>query len=454
MSATVAQAQGLVGYANSTSEPAGGVFTNPANIAGYRYKADINIVTANGLFTSNAIGLNLFRPSDKSFTLLDNSGDKQIYANVDLMLPSFIYALDKNQSFGFTSRFRFLANEGGMSEDLLSIIANKEGINLNREITEPNTAVNLHGFFDLGLSYGAVVFQNKRHMVKAGLTLKLYIGVAAGSFQLSNGLLQLADSATFLKATGRLASLYSTGMDKVYNGDYGKLSSNAFGYGIDFGVVYEWKKEDPERYESKYIVRAGIAVSDLGQLRYATSSNSAIYNVNLPNGLSINELLGQGYTFTSLTDYIGYLKTMRNDAFQTESEPAHFSVALPAYIRTTIDYNFYKNFYVNLNIGINLKNEDSYGAQYSDVYTISPRWEGKEVSVYSPVGYSSSGRVDWGAGVNFGVLFVGSGSLFSSLISKNVASLDVYFGLHVPIGDTWIPKKHKIKPPVVEGPSY
>jgi outer membrane protein OmpA-like peptidoglycan-associated protein len=83
---------------------------------------------------------------------------------------------------------------------------------------------------------------------------------------------------------------------------------------------------------------------------------------------------------------------------------------------------------------------------YVSTVTVTPRLEKKWVSVYSPVSYNVNGQLNWGAGIRFGPVFVGSGSVLSSLFKQRLQTADAHIGLTIPIfqhGKNQDDKKHK-----------
>jgi outer membrane protein OmpA-like peptidoglycan-associated protein len=70
---------------------------------------------------------------------------------------------------------------------------------------------------------------------------------------------------------------------------------------------------------------------------------------------------------------------------------------------------------------------------YITTFTVTPRLEKKWFSIYSPVSYNVQGQLAWGAGARLGPLFVGSGSVLSSLFKNRIQHADVHIGITVPI---------------------
>ena len=65
---------------------------------------------------------------------------------------------------------------------------------------------------------------------------------------------------------------------------------------------------------------------------------------------------------------------------------------------------------------------------YITTVTITPRLEKKWISIYSPVSYNVEGQLNWGAGVRIGPVFVGSGSVVSSMLKSKITSADAHVG--------------------------
>jgi len=429
----------------------GGVFANPAGIIGNHFTTDINAIAGNAGITTNAIGLRLFADSgDKRYAVLDYAGAKELYANFDVYLPSFVAAIDEVQAIGITTRARVVAGATGVSNELFRFMAGDTARAPTVALAQLPAAVNVHAFVDIGASYARILFENDEHIFKFGATAKLYLGLAAGSLRVRDGELLLLDNNTVGHAGGTFEAVYSDGFNRVYDGKFSELKPEAFGFGMDFGIVYEWKdmRYPIEEDETRYKLRVGIAVTDIGSLKYKTAPHAATYRVDIAH-VKQYDLLNRG--FASMSEYVEYMKS--KGYFATEDEPVTLRAPLPAYLRVTADYNAGNNFFVNLRAGVSLASAGGRGATYAGMLTLAPRWEHRDISLYSPVGYAfATRRLSWGVGVNTDYIFIGSGNLFSNLLSKNLAAMDVYVGIHVPLGGLYAKPAVKAKPvPVREG---
>src|SRR5687767_2723037 len=88
---------------------------NPANVAGSKYKIDINLVSASMLAGTNAYELDKKKLFHFDFSDLregthyfksQNTDKKKLWVNTDIMGPSFMMSLSPKSGLGFTTRLR------------------------------------------------------------------------------------------------------------------------------------------------------------------------------------------------------------------------------------------------------------------------------------------------------------------------------------------------------------
>jgi outer membrane protein OmpA-like peptidoglycan-associated protein len=107
---------------------------------------------------------------------------------------------------------------------------------------------------------------------------------------------------------------------------------------------------------------------------------------------------------------------------------------LPTAVHFNVDYEIYKRLFINGDLVFNmLAATNPVSPNYITTLTVTPRLEKKWVSIYSPVSYNVQGQLTWGAGIRVGPLFMGSGSVLSSLFKQRVQTADVHIGLSIPI---------------------
>ncbi|MEO0900763.1 MAG: DUF5723 family protein [Bacteroidota bacterium] len=108
--------------------------------------------------------------------------------------------------------------------------------------------------------------------------------------------------------------------------------------------------------------------------------------------------------------------------------------SLPTALHLDVDWSFTKNLYLNLGTDLALASRTNIKTNsIANEVSLTPRYESRLFSVYSPLRIFQGQGVLWGLGLRLGPLYVGSGSLFSTLLSDEVDGTDVYAGLKVPI---------------------
>ena len=466
------QAQTYVGYTYSNLEGVSGAVFNPASIAGTMYQVDVNLFSGNvgiwnNAFTAKSSSLFKLKFSDweegNQYFKSTGNGPKNLFANIDVIGPSFMFSINSKHAVGFTSRFRFLANEENLSGDIFQYFGGNSGAPIyGRTFQQSDLRANIHAFADFGLTYGAVVFENYNHKIKAGLTAKWVFGLGAGSFTADNINVNLANSSTFGALNGSVSAAYSRGIDDLIgdnlNGDLFDYIG-ARGFGLDLGVAYEWTTNANRENIStsswykptSYKLRAAVSVSDIGRLNYDVSPNSASYRLAVPAGTAVTDF---DLNNQSLDQYLADLRTK---GYLTSGTVNDLKVSLPTLLRANVDWQAWKGLYVNLDGAFNLLSKDAVGARYLSSVALTPRYESSWFSIYSPLSYGfrsfngdyANENISWGFGFNVGIIYVGSSSVFSNLIRNEVRNADIHVGLHIPFFRS---KASKAKP--VEQPVY
>ena len=168
-------------------------------------------------------------------------------------------------------------------------------------------------------------------------------------------------------------------------------------------------------------------MTDLGSVNFTSSPNANLYN-DRGRSQYPRAAIKYGEPFDQ---YITRLQT--SGLVVAKSVPANINVKLPTALHLNVDYNIYKKLFIDADVLLNtVANSNQLTPNYITTFTVTPRLEKKWFSVYSPVSYNVQGQLNWGAGVRMGPLFVGSGSVMSSLFSR-IQHADVHIGLTIPI---------------------
>ena len=443
----VMKAQSYVGFHSDNYNGVHGVLFNPANIVDSRFKTDINIVSGSALLVNDYFAVDFNNIDSDTFDGDENTKktpmkNNNLFGNVDIMGPSFMFNINKNNSVAIFTRARVVANVSEINGELFEKFENEfdEGKDFN--INEGDFYGTAHGWAEVGVSYATVLLNKEQHFLKGGLSVKYLQGLGFYSAEGNNVKFDYDVDGTVIpgtagQTTGSIDSngeaAYSNSINfKDDSGDF-EVVDGATGFGVDFGFVYEWRpnykayktsNKDKNSFgfkdKNKYKLKVSLSVTDIGSISYKESEKNS-YNID---GADINE-----DTFNSFDNLDDLLENLYTETKTTED----ISISLPTALHAAVDYNINNKFYVNLNYDANVRAVRGNTNSIVSNVSVTPRFESKWFSFYSPIGLNKYSDFSWGAGLRAGPLFVGSGSVLSNLISKESKNADVYVGLKIPI---------------------
>ena len=432
----VIQSQSYIGYLEDNYNGVHGIISNPANIADSRLKMDINLVGISALYGNDYIGFNLGDAFSNYSAVFDNaetfpSTDNFLAFNVDVMGPSVMLSINQNSSLAIFTRGRGVFNLIDANGNLLE----KEGgfdENDDFSLVEDDILGSFAAWGEIGATYARVLLNDEQHFIKGGLSGKIIQGI--GNVYIDGtGITVDYDSGTRQVTTTGEIHLGDTGnIDE--NGNTGEALdiNNGFGLGADIGFIYEWRPEHAKytkmksdgstivnRGVNKYKLKFGLSITDFGQILNVKGTDR-LYDLNRTQ--DIDNFDGDVLEEALLDNY--------NQISSKKSE----SYVLPTALHTNMDWNLNPKFYLNLNADLSLtsKNKINTGSILNQ-YKLTPRYESKWLAIYSPISIMSNVGFQWGAGFRLGPLYMGSGSVFSSLMGKNTKGLDLYAGAKIPL---------------------
>ena len=432
-----AYSQSFVGYGYDNYAGVNSVILNPATVVDNKYKVNVNLFSISAMAGNNAYEMDRSRLFSLKFSNLNegngfyksaNTDYKYFYTNIDILGPSATISLTPKDAIGITTRMRVIGNEYNLGDPLFRLtgIADPNFYNLNIENRSLQAKVN--AFAEAGLSYGRVLFRDEKSEFKLGITGKYILGLGYGSMASGPLQLQIDPSNNILNLQGDVTAQYSANLDNAGNGTSisNIINKNSGkGFGLDLGFVYELKGSDPsiEKF------RLGISVTDIGSINYTNSLNSKQYT------LSATGANTQDFAKLSAESFNDYFNRLQSAGLITSKGVAPLSkVSLPTALHLNLDYEIYKRLYINGDVLLNMQSTTNpMSPNYVTTFTVTPRLEKKWVSIYSPVSYSANGQLNWGAGFRLGPLFVGSGSVLSSLMKQRIQTADAHIGLTIPI---------------------
>ncbi len=438
-------AQSYRGFLTDNYSGVNGVINNPANIADSRFKFDINLIGVSAFFGNDYYKTNILNALGADFDF-DKDGTKSptasnnFYANADIMGPSFMFNIDNKSSLALFSRARSMANGHAINGKSIEDLDLKLDINEDFSFDEGDIYASVNVWAEIGASYARVMLNKGQHFLKGGVSLKYLMGYGNAYGYGKNISVDYDADGTDLGGgvtTGSITSVGSINYGKSQNisndFDNYEFEKAGAGFASDIGAVYEWRP-NYEDYSTnnnsqrkiythndvnKYKLKVGLSITDLGVLNYDNSSETS-YNIDV----TINE-----NDFDSIDGFENKLDSLYTVINTTSSA----RTSLPAMIHLNADWSFNKNLYLNLNTDLSLTAREKVNTNaYANVIGLTPRFESKWFSFYLPLSLVQSTGFQAGAGIRLGPLYVGSGSLLTSLTSETAGS-DFYMGLKVPV---------------------
>ena len=422
-------------------------------------------------------------------TEVTNGKEKSIFLNLRVDGPSFLINLNRKNAIGITTAMRTYANVDGITEDLaklmfydvgrggslafnptftLNLATEVNGL-LGKQFNVPHLSANMQSWLEYGLTYGHVFRDKDEHYFKAGGTIKLLQGIASAYLNVKN-LQYKFNNDTILGVFntdvnyGHSQNLeFPTGLKDKTNGNSNPITNDPTingtlasgfppslkytyeGLGGDLGFVYEWRP-DYEKYKyemdgekglwmkhkNKYKLKIGASLIDLGSIKYKKGAYSDNFTINV-DSVRFRKLVTDSFPITSYDKIIDSLTTHR-DVKST------YKVKMPTKLSFQIDYNIWKDFYINLTptIAFQFKNAEAKVHDWTNI-SLTPRWDHRWFGVSVPISYNtfyakSNQPVSVGACVRIGPLIFGTNRI-TTYVSKNkdVFGADFFMLLKVPV---------------------
>ena len=474
-------AQQWSGISGSNYAGTNSVYNNPANLADSRYKLYINLVANDLFFANNYVGWNApysvfqlltntaateYRNSQKVIIFKNayydiNKGGEPFHANLldDFRGPSVLFTLNDKHSVGLLTRIQTIVNLNGFSEPLAEVIrlGTDTSSLKNQRFNVSGTSVNMNSYAEIGLSYGLVLKDEDEDFIKVGVTLKRVIGLYSSHIKIQEADYEIVDDPTDLSLPPnrkkQILKINNLKADYGYTneGSYksarvspnwalGNQSAGA-GWGVDLGVVYEYRpdnrkyayrekgirKLDPSK--NKYEFKIGISLLDIGGITYNNPNYVKNWQVDVTNktfnSSDVSMINGSDDAYKRINDVIGL-----NDL----NSQSNFTTGLPSCFQINLDYHLRDKFYVNSLWVQGLRGNQSMSMKMPSSLSITPRWEGKWFELAMPfVLFDNYNAFSFGIAGRIGPLFLGMDNLGSFLNINKPRSTDIYFGLSIPI---------------------
>lgn len=448
------QAQHYLGIANSNWSGTNGVYLNPANLADSRHKFTVDLFSLNfgvdnslakidfSKIVNNLDGDNL----DDALTFSKSDKFSILAPAAEVRGPGFMVNIHGKHGIAVTTRVRAMNQFNNFNQSLFKLIHDSTSSDLtqNQSLKANDFNWTAHGWSEVNFSYGGVIYEKGKHMIKGGATLRYMMGAAYLSVRSDNinaVYHYTNDDATLTLTNTDFHYAQSKGA-AILKGEFDDLLGKSAGHGIggDLGVVYEFRpnyadyKYDmdgktgiADRSKNQYLLRFSASVTDLGAIKYKSDNSTIDFNTN-----SLTPTVIKGTEIADKIDDTGALASYLESRGMTavRSKNTATKVGMPTTLIVGVDYHAIKGLYVNATYFANVASHGKPGNTYYSQFTLTPRYDTRVFTVSLPVTYSMlSSTMKAGLGVRVGGFFVGSDDIFAL---GGRYSANVYFGAYVP----------------------
>jgi outer membrane protein OmpA-like peptidoglycan-associated protein len=423
------KAQHRLGLANSNYGGITNLMSNPADMAGSRYKTYIGFGQIDGHLTNNYFkfgNLNLdFLGSSDSVSLLKKNGD-YLSLGFDLAGLSVIQSITPQISAGLSYRVRGMGQGVGITQNLY----NPLGLSNSDQVTDVKSAgLNVGGqlFSEIDLSYAHTLIDNDAYGLKLGLTAKKLTGAFATGViinQLDAQYTKNRETEKYNITNGQLTVAYGGlgNLDSLTDFSPSDiLGKKGQGWGFDLGATYEHRTTSFVNKDgtSPYLFRVGASLTDFGNIKYDGNS-VRYYTANLKN-VNLN---------SDSSDITNADELLKRAGVKLDSSVTSFKAAIPTMLRVNADVRLTDLFFVNVNWATNLVNRYKLGSQYASFIAVTPRLETRYFDFSLPLALTNNYKTfGMGFGMRIGFLtfgmdnftgFAGSASGFNGHAGLNI----------------------------------
>ncbi len=457
------EAQDFVGFNQSNYAGVTGIYQQPASIVDGRMKFDMTLIGFNLGAFNNYIGVDraAFKKTNVQYDAFNdpnfqdnylkarnNGRDKNMAVNSRIVGPSFMVNLNRKNAIAISTGVRNYVNIDGVSQELATLAFNqfKYPSLWVQNLQNKNLSIQEMSWAEYGLTYAHVFKDDNEHYFKAGVTAKLLQGIQSAYMFVDNldYNFQTSDTVSIFNTDVKYGHSSNFNFEQVSFGGQNSgtkifdYSQSFPGFGMDFGVVYEWRpsymkykydmdgeKDLWRKDKNKYKLKVGLSVTDIGAIKFKKGGVANDFNANV--GLwNLKPISPQT---------IGELDDTLASRFGGTSGASTYRMNLPTAISLQVDYQIWKDIYVNLTpyLAFQFKKNDTKVHDYSSV-AITPRWDHKWFGVFIPVQYNFLDGFRTGAAVRLGPIIVGTSNILPLVGGqKNIYGADAYALLKIPI---------------------
>ncbi|PZF71356.1 hypothetical protein [Taibaiella soli] len=364
----------------------------------------------------------------------NDNGKKNAWGNIDVLGPAVSFKIAPNIYGGVYTRMRELSSAGNLDNNVFQFLGDPVNVKYNVPFTAGNAGFLLHTWGEAGFAFGAMLYNDDYHKLQAGVTVKYIAGFNSGSLYTKSTDIVKNTADSFKKLSGDMTVLYTSDINNYMDNDIGNDLSSWFsrnGHGslaLDIGMRYTCYSDYNPNKALPYLYSCAVSFNDIGSILYRADSGSGTYHVDL-NKLQTYHM--QREEFEPIPEYLK--RMVKDSVLEKSSNASSFRVGLPTTFRLNFDINTGGYFYIQSDLTLNLRGSknDVYKPAYLSQFTITPRFEMKHLMIGMPITYLSLNTMNIGTVLRVGPMFIGSATLISNALRRDLKNLDGYAGLTV-----------------------
>ena len=489
-----AYSQNYLGVSSSNYAGAMGIDIQPASFVDGRFKFDLNLFNTNfsayqnfGAFDASilpkwwkgsfedqdAIDAWTVDPDSSiegdyfgGYSFLPKLYDKNstnvlgFNTNFQLDLLNFMVHVTPKVAIGLGVKMRSITNIDNI-DPMLAYLAEEELEDenfWNTQLNEELININHMTWAEYGFNYSQIIKEEGEHFLKGGLNLKYLAGYAAAYLFSNNFQYNLYNDDTTQFLSGDFGYGYSESIEDAANenldsdGLFGAPKASANGFGLDLGIVYEWRPDykdykfdmDGEtnlwaRDQNKYKLRVGLSLTDLGGMSFKKGGLSRDFSVQTSNLFDLNtfDAAGDLYELDSIVNGLIVESSNAGNSEWTAGErdtASTFFMRTPSAFSFQVDYHIWKSFYVNATGIFNIvsRNRDA-KVKVPSQFSITPSFDFAWLGVHLPISINSYSGFKAGLATRLGPLTLGVTDFRTLFAAGQVRGAEFFAGVHIPI---------------------
>jgi hypothetical protein len=436
--------------------------SNPAAIVNAPYAWDVNVISAQLKYTTNALTIykySLLSSAANSEYQFDRGTYKRYFDfNFNANLLNARITLDRRQAIGLGMNVR---GYGSIKTSRYYYIDSIKRLSHLLKLNDPNTVYemdHLHSsWIEIFGTYSRTIWDHETDRLNAGVTVKAMRGISGAFASLKNvqaNLIPTGNPPRYTLASGTAVYSYSANYDtwkkeKASNDNLKDfIRRTEGGLSLDIGAEYIIKTQsvtsfgDDEGYFD-YEWKFGLSLLDLGQNNFKSGIQSRSFSNVSPN---ITDAMLQ-QKFDSIRSAKAFNDSLSSVVQSTGNPGSMFTVISPARVVMNADRYLSGNFFINAELSFNLSplaGKKNRYVQELNFLTVTPRWETRRWGGYLPVTYNTKGKLWVGGAFKAGPLLFGIHNWGNVFSSKKMANGGGYVALTLRAGSFTKDNKYKM----------